>query len=117
MTKLNQEPTAPTTRRRKRKPLDVHAEGLALLAETLAASRKKLEWCADNDVPVDAAQVSANVSLLKLLETMRHVEDDDKDKATAELVADFHAKTAERGARATPAPTKADLLAEYGLAE
>ena len=111
------EPTvAPTTRRRKRKPLDVHAEGLALLAETLAASRKKLEWCAENDVPVDAAQVSANVSLLKLLETMRHVDDDDKDKETAALVAGFHAKTAERAARPTAAPTKEDLLSEYGLA-
>jgi hypothetical protein len=108
--------TAPNPRRRKRKPLDVHAEGLALLAETLAASRKKLEWHIENDIPVDAAQVSANVSLLKLLETMQHVDDDDKDKETAALVAGFHAKTAERAARLTAAPTKEDLLSEYGLA-
>jgi hypothetical protein len=54
--------------------------------------------------------------LLKLLETMRHVDDDDKDKETAELVAGFHAKTAERAARPKAAPTQDDLLAEYGLA-
>ena len=53
---MSEQTTAPTTRRRKRKPLDVHTEGLALLAETLAASRKKLEWCAENDYPVDAAR-------------------------------------------------------------
>ena len=67
-------------------------------------------------MPVDAAQVSANVSLLKLLETMRHVDDDDKDKDTAALVAGFHAKTAERATRSNAAPTQDDLLAEYGLA-
>jgi hypothetical protein len=111
---MPEQPT-PSRRRRKRKALDVHAEGLALLAETLAASRKKLEWHIENDIPVDAAQVSANVSLLKLLETMRHVDDDDKDKEAAGLAAQFHAKTKER--QTHTAQSRDDLLAEYGLTD
>ncbi|MGU9838063.1 hypothetical protein ACU683_23375 [Pseudomonas salmasensis] len=112
---MTEQTTAPTTRRRKRK-VDVKTAAAELLTMTLQAAKDKLEFHAEEGLPIDAATISANVALLKMTEAYENETKDKAGESNAELAAAFHAKTAERAARPTPAPTKEDLLSEYGLA-
>lgn len=66
-------------RKRKVTTETVKAGALELLDLTLRATNKRFEDALRDDYPVEAALVSASVSLLKLVEAQKSMSDDDRE--------------------------------------
>lgn len=93
--------------------------GLELLASTIDGTQQRYKDAKEGGYPVDAATISASVSLLKLIEAAKAARADDSAAELEKLRQQFNQK---RTTPATPAlPTqnepasRAALLAEYGL--
>lgn len=93
--------------------------GLELLASTIDGTQQRYKDAKEGGYPVDAATISASVSLLKLIEAAKAARADDSAAELEKLRQQFSQK---RTPPATPAlPTqnepanRAALLAEYGL--
>ena len=95
--------------------------GLELLASTIDGTQQRYKDAKEGGYPVDAATISASVSLLKLIEAAKAARADDSAAELERLRQQFNQK---RTTPATPAlPTQNEpanreaLLAEYGLAD
>ncbi|ODB37975.1 hypothetical protein A9L43_21235 [Pseudomonas mosselii] len=95
--------------------------GLELLAATIEGTQRRYADAKAEGYSVDAATISASVSLLKLIEAAKAARADDSAAELEKLRQQFHQK---RTPPATPVlPTqnepasRAALLAEYGLAD
>lgn len=98
--------------------------GLELLAATIEGTQQRYKDAKEGGYPVDAATISASVSLLKLIEAAKAAREGDSANELARLRAEFDAKRQPVAKPATPAlPTQNEpanreaLLAEYGLAD
>ncbi|WP_422417037.1 hypothetical protein [Pseudomonas sp. GZD-222] len=98
--------------------------GLELLAATIDGTQQRYKDAKEQGYPVDAATISASVSLLKLIEAAKAAREGDSANELAKLRAEFDAKRQPLAKSATSAlPIQTDpadrtaLLAEYGLAD
>lgn len=95
--------------------------GLELLASTIDGTQQRYKDAKEGGYPVDAATISASVSLLKLIEAAKAAREGDSAAELEKLRQQFKDK---RTPPATPAPptpnepaNREALLAEYGLAD
>ncbi|TLX70484.1 hypothetical protein FAS41_27860 [Pseudomonas nicosulfuronedens] len=100
---------------------NIQKEATALLAETMRAARKKLKFHETEDLPLDAATISANVSLLKLVEAYATATRGEKEADLEKLRQELDARRPGNSASPAPStqitPDRAALLAEYGLTD
>ncbi|MFV3412235.1 hypothetical protein ACNFH8_08220 [Pseudomonas sp. NY15436] len=98
---------------------NIQKEATALLGETLKATRSKLREFEAEGIPIDAATISASVSLLKLVEAYAAATRDEKANDLAQLRQELEASRPGNTSRPVPqaTPARADLLAEYGLSD
>ena len=97
---------------------NIQREATALLGETLKATRSKLREFEDQGIPIDAATISASVSLLKLVEAYTTATRGEKEADLERLRQDFEARRAApmpTPALATPSPE--ELRRQNGLTE
>lgn len=98
---------------------NIQREATALLADLMRAARKKLKFHETEELPLDAATISASVSLLKLCEAYETATRDERagdlEKLRQELAASRPGNTSRQVPQATP--DRAALLAEYGLSD
>jgi len=97
---------------RKRK-IDLDRSSLELLDLTMQATTARFREAIAEGVPVDAAIVSASVSLLKLVEAQKTAKAETSDIELEKLRADILGK---RAAVKPFAQTDDDIRREYGLA-
>lgn len=111
---MSTEETPAPQRRRRRKALDVNTEAQELLAMTLRSTKAKMLWHEDQDIPVDAATISASVSLLKLVDAMKRVDQDEQADDLAQQRAAFEAQRAQRTTTPSTAQSVLELYGQSG---
>ncbi|MCY1288269.1 hypothetical protein D9M68_571250 [compost metagenome] len=97
---------------------NIEKEATELLGMILRAAKAKLKTFEDEDVPVDAATISASVSLLKMVEAYQATKRDDDAQELEAFRQEFEQKAklkADRIASQIPPLDRDALLAEYGL--
>lgn len=104
----------------RRKKIDLDRLGLELLAETIEGTKKRYADAKAEGYPVDAATISASVSLLKLIEATKAAREIDTAAELGRLREQFKRPPASQPAGpALPTQNepvnRAALLAEYGL--
>lgn len=105
----------------RRKKIDLDRLGLELLASTIEGTQERYRDAKAEGYPVDAATISASVSLLKLIEAAKAAREGDSAAELEKLRQQFNEK---RTSPVTPAlpiqnepANREALLAEYGLAD
>ncbi|AUY33417.1 MULTISPECIES: hypothetical protein [Pseudomonas] len=106
----------------RRKKIDLDRLGLELLASTIEGTQQRYADAKAEGYPVDAATISASVSLLKLLETTKAAREIDTAAELEKLREQFKRPPASQPASpALPTQNKPDdreaLLAAYGLSD
>ncbi|POG03614.1 hypothetical protein BGP82_20335 [Pseudomonas putida] len=95
--------------------------GLELLASTIDGTQQRYKDAKEGGYPVDAATISASVSLLKLIEAAKAARADDSAAELEKLRQQFAEKRTPPTTPALPPQNepadRAALLAEYGLAD
>lgn len=97
---------------------NIRREAAALLADLMRAARKKLKFHDTEELPLDAATISASVSLLKLCEAYETATRDEKASDLEKLRQEFEAGrsvAARPAALVTPSPE--ELRRQYGLTD
>lgn len=95
--------------------------GLELLASTIDGTQQRYKDAKEGGYPVDAATISASVSLLKLIEAAKAARADESAAELEKLRQQFNEKRTTPATPALPAQNepanREALLAEYGLAD
>ncbi|UVL30739.1 hypothetical protein [Pseudomonas donghuensis] len=95
--------------------------GLELLASTIDGTQQRYKDAKEGGYPVDAATISASVSLLKLIEAAKAARADDSAAELEKLRQQFNEKRTPPATPALPAQNepadRAALLAAYGLSD
>lgn len=96
-------------RKRKVTTETVKEAALELLDLTLSAAKERFRVALQDDYPIDAATISASVSLLKLVEARSSLGEDDHANSLAEQRKAFKDRQPSK-----PANSPAEILALYG---
>ncbi|CAE6914400.1 conserved protein of unknown function [Ectopseudomonas oleovorans] len=84
----------------RRRKIDINAEALDLLSLTMQGAKERYRDAKRNDYMIDAATISASVSLLKLVEAFKSATKDDQAAELERLRAEF--------AASKPSPQRAE---------
>jgi len=103
----------------RRPTIDLDRDAVELLSLTMQGTKQRFKDAKANNYPVDAATISATVSLLKMVEAFKSAKGDDAASELEALRAEFEAKraTAKKPAGNPARPDPADVLALYGMAD
>ncbi|HDS1756981.1 hypothetical protein [Pseudomonas sp. M5] len=106
----------------RRKTIDLDRLGLELLAATIEGTRQRYKDAKEGGYQVDAATISASVSLLKMIEAAKAARQEDTAAELEKLREQFKRPPASQPASPALAiqnepASRAALLAEYGLAD
>ena len=103
----------------RRPKIDLERDAVELLALTMQGTKQRFRDAKAEGYPVDAATISATVSLLKLVEAFKSAKGDEAAAELAQLRAEFQAKrtAAKQPSRRTAQQDPAEVLALYGLTE
>ncbi|MGN0924481.1 hypothetical protein [Ectopseudomonas mendocina] len=109
----------------RRRKIDINAEALDLLSLTMQGAKERYRDAQRNDYMIDAATISASVSLLKLVEAFKSATKDDQtaelERLRAEFVASKKAPSSSPQRAEPSSMTSSDLKAElaqlYGLTD
>lgn len=106
----------------RRRKIDIEGDGLELLSLTMRGAKARYVDAAKEGYPVDAATISASVSLLKLVEAFKAAKGETDEAELERLRQEFEQRGQQRqeqqGKAAPPAysaPSRADVLSLYGL--
>ncbi|WP_312906182.1 hypothetical protein [Stutzerimonas nitrititolerans] len=103
----------------RRPKIDIERDALELLALTMQGTKQRFRDAKAEGYSVDAATISATVSLLKLVEAFRAAKGDEAAVELDALRAEFQAKrtAAKQPSRSTAQQDPAEVFALYGLAD
>lgn len=101
----------------RRPKIDIERDALELLALTMQGTKQRFRDAKAEGYSVDAATISATVSLLKLVEAFRAAKGDEAAAELDQLRAEFQAKRSSPQARRTTEQDPAAVLALYGIAD
>jgi hypothetical protein len=106
----------------RRRKIDVEAESLELLSLTIRGAKARYVDAAKEGYPVDAATISASVSLLKLVSAAKAAKAETDEAELERLRQEFEQRgqpsQEQQGKAASPAyttPSRTDLFRLYGL--
>ncbi|MDC7824504.1 hypothetical protein PQS90_05000 [Pseudomonas sp. BLCC-B13] len=102
----------------RRRKIDIEADSLELLSLTMRGAKARYIDAAKEGYAVDAATISASVSLLKLVEAFKAAKGETDEAELERLRQEFQQRSQQQGKAASPAytaPSRADVLSLYGL--
>lgn len=101
----------------RRPKIDIERDALELLSLTMAGTKQRFRDAKAEGYSVDAATISATVSLLKLVEAFRAAKGDEAAAELDQLRAEFLAKRSAPHVRREAELDTAALHALYGITE
>jgi hypothetical protein len=101
----------------RRPKIDIERDALELLALTMQGTKQRFRDAKDEGYPVDAATISATVSLLKLVEAFRAAKGDDDANELEKLRQEFQASRPAAHARRAENLDPEAIRAQYGITE
>lgn len=101
----------------RRPKIDIERDALELLALTMQGTKQRFRDAKAEGYQVDAATISATVSLLKLVEAFRAAKGDDDAAELEKLRQELHASRPAARARRAEALDPEAIRAQYGITE